>query len=102
MSGLNDLKAEIRALANPEKARVHQKFFQTHKGGYAEGDQFLGLTVPVQRKLAKKYLDLPSDDLRRLLASGIHEDRFMALEILVFQYERGDAVEQRRIFDFYL
>ena len=52
---LNQIKAELLQFVEPDKAEFYPKFFQTEKGGYGEGDQFIGVRVPYQRKIAKKY-----------------------------------------------
>ncbi|MDO8795834.1 MAG: DNA alkylation repair protein [Vicinamibacterales bacterium] len=96
------VKADLRALADPNRAAGAQSFFKTGPGEYGEGDQFLGITVPKQRKVARQYRSLPLAEVAVLLASPIHEDRFAALEILVMQYEAGDAKARTRVFRFYL
>jgi 3-methyladenine DNA glycosylase AlkD len=96
---LTDLKKELRASADPERARNSARFFKTAKGQYGQGDRFIGLTVPTMRRIAHRYIHLPLTDVAKLLASPIHEHRFAALEILVAQYERDKS---KAIFDFYL
>ena len=96
------VKADLRALADPVRAAGAASFFKTGPGQYGEGDRFLGLMVPAQRKVAKAFRSLPLPEVAVLLASPIHEDRFAALEILVMQYEGGDATARERIFRFYL
>lgn len=96
---LYDLKKELRASADPERARNLAWFFKTGKGQYGYGDRFIGLTVPTVRRIAHRYVHLPLTDVATLLASPIHEHRFAALEILVAQYEREKS---KAIFDFYL
>jgi 3-methyladenine DNA glycosylase AlkD len=96
---LTDLKKELAAAADPERARNLAWFFKTGKGQYGHGDRFIGLTVPVARRIAHRYIHLPLTDVAKLLASPIHEHRFVALEILVAQYERGN---QQAVFKFYL
>lgn len=100
---LEDLQTELAALADPERAKSLASFFKTGKGEYGEGDQFLGIRVPLQRKLAHRYVDLSLVDVARLLKSPIHEHRFTAAEILVAQYEKatGEAIAEK-IFKFYL
>ncbi|MGE3579638.1 MAG: DNA alkylation repair protein, partial [Vicinamibacterales bacterium] len=84
----------LREQADPIRAAGAARFFKTGPGEYGEGDRFLGLTVPAQRRVARAYRDLPLTEVARLLASPVHEDRFTALEILVMQYERGDAASR--------
>lgn len=93
-----ELKKELAAAADPERARGSAWFFKTGKGQYGHGDRFLGITVPVQRRIAHRYTHVPLADVEKLLASPIHEHRFVALEILVARYEQGDI----EVFDFYL
>src|SRR5271169_2366256 len=84
------LELELIGAGDPKRAASSKRFFKTGKGQYGEGDRFLGITVPVQRKIAQRYRALPLDDIARLLSSPIHEFRLTALEILVAQYRRGD------------
>lgn len=97
-----ELEKNLAALADPRRAAAHTWFFKTGKGQYGEGDRFLGIRVPVLRKLAKHYRLLRLRDVDRLLSSGLHEYRFVALEILVDRYEKGGPPDQQEIFDFYL
>lgn len=92
----------LRQLADPERARNSAWFFQTGPGQYGEGDRFLGIRVPAQRKVARQFRDLPLHEVSQLLESPVHEDRFTALEILVAQYEAGGAAQRERVFQFYL
>jgi 3-methyladenine DNA glycosylase AlkD len=96
------VERELAAAADRKRAGGLAWFFKTGKGEYGEGDRFLGITVPVQRQIALRHLELPLDDIAGLLASRIHEHRFTALEILVAQYARADKRQRARIFDFYL
>jgi len=98
-----DISLEIKSLADKEKALILQKFFKTGKGQYGEGDIFLGLTVPQQRIIAKKYVALDFKSLERLLKNKIHEFRLIALLILVQKYQSsGDLKEKGKIINFYL
>jgi 3-methyladenine DNA glycosylase AlkD len=96
------LKRDLASVADSERARSSAWFFKTGKGEYAEGDRFLGIPVPLQRKIALRYRTLSLRDLAHLLASPIHEHRFAALEILVAQYEAGSEAQREKIFDFFL
>jgi len=101
-SSATRVKEDLAALADPERAQGLAWFFKTGKGQYGEGDRFLGITVPLQRKVASKHGDLALNDIARLLKSGIHEHRSVALAILVIQFKRADEETRQRIFDFYL
>lgn len=96
------LRKEIKSVSNPEKAKFLQRFFKTGKGEYAEGDIFLGIVVPVQRQIAKKYKTLSFDDLQRLITSKYHEERLIALLILVERFKKADEKEKEEIVKFYL
>jgi 3-methyladenine DNA glycosylase AlkD len=96
------VERELAALADPKRAKGLAWFFKTGKGEYGEGDRFLGITVPEQRKIALRNVELPLDAVARLLESPIHEHRFTALEILVAKYARADQANRSRIFAFYL
>jgi 3-methyladenine DNA glycosylase AlkD len=98
---LTEIKKEIKKNANPQKAILLQRFFKTGPGEYGEGDKFLGIMVPVQRSIAKKYKELSLKDIRELLNSNIHEERLIALLILVEQYKKGDEQKKEDIFTFY-
>ncbi len=99
---LNQLKKDLKKLANPEKAKILQRFFKTGKGEYGEGDVFLGITVPEQRKIAKKYSELPLKETQKLLSGKIHEHRLTALLILVIKYKKSDDTDKKRISHFYI
>lgn len=99
---LNHLKRDLAQLADSDRARNLSWFFKTGKGQYGEGDIFLGIKVPSQRKVAKKYVDMPLSDLQELLLSRIHEHRLTALLILVLKYQKADNLGKDEIFNFYL
>ena len=98
---LNELRIEIKKNANPEKAIVLQRFFKTGPGQYGEGDIFYGIMVPVQRSLAKRYIDLSMNEIQKLLDSPVHEERLIGLMILVELVRKGDAKTKEIIFNFY-
>jgi len=98
---LNKIKKEIKKNASPQKAALLQRFFKTGPGEYGEGDKFLGIMVPVQRSIAKKYKELSIKDLKELLYSDKHEERLISLLILVEQFKRGDERLKEDIFTFY-
>jgi 3-methyladenine DNA glycosylase AlkD len=99
---LDEIREKLRAVATPERAVGAQRFFKTGPGEYGEGDKFLGVTVPDLRRFTREFAQLPLRDTRTLLASEWHEERVLALLILVRQYERGDPPARDAIYDAYL
>ena len=99
---LKELRKEIKTLSSPEVSKTMQWFFKTGKGDYGEGDVFVGLKVPTQRKLAREFKDLALLELKVLLNSPVHEERLISLFILVDRYGKGKEKEKAEIFSFYL
>jgi len=102
MTTLQAIKKELQVLADPQTAQHSQRFFKTGKGEYGEGDIFLGIRVPVIRQLAKKHQQLPLDKIKSLLQSKFHEQRLLALIMLVNLYKKSDDCTQQKIFDTYI
>lgn len=96
------LRGRLRTLADPAKAATCRSFFKTGPGDYAEHDIFLGVPVPALRRLAKESAHIPFPHLRRLLASRIHEERMLAVLILLRKHLRGNPAEKERVTRFYL
>ncbi|MBU0708013.1 DNA alkylation repair protein [Patescibacteria group bacterium] len=102
MTLLKQVEKDLKKLANPQQVKILQRFFKTGPGEYGEGDIFLGIKVPVQRQVAKKYKVLSLADTIKLLQSKIHEHRMTALFILIFKYQEGDELGKKKIVDLYL
>jgi 3-methyladenine DNA glycosylase AlkD len=102
MPSVIQLRAALQRHASPAKAKTLAAFFKTGPGQYTQGDQFLGITVPVQRVLARPFSALPLKDIAALLQSPIHEERLIALIILVGKFERAQGGARERIAHFYL
>jgi len=99
---LNKIKDELQRLGNPAQAQVLQRFFKTGKGEYGEGDVFRGIKIPVLRKLAKKYQDMTCAEVEKLLTSKFHEDRMLALLLMVGNYSKTDDAGKKQIYTMYL
>lgn len=97
-----DVRKALRKYADKEKAKVLRGFFKTKPGEYGEGDIFLGVTVPLVRNIVKQFKDLPLRDLKKLLHSNIHEERLLALLILVEQFNQADINAKEKIYKTYL
>ena len=96
------VRRDIRAVGSPERAKHSLRFFRTGPGEYGEGDKFLGLTVPEMRAIAKRYRDLGHDEVLELLQSEWHEERLVALLLLVDGYRHGDDSRRKKIHRAYL
>ncbi len=99
---LSSLKKDLRKYVNKEKALFYPRFFKSGKGEYAEGDWFIGVTVPLSRKVAKKYKDLSFEDLNMLLQSPIHEERLVSLLILIHKFNNVNQKEKEKLYNYYL
>jgi 3-methyladenine DNA glycosylase AlkD len=97
-----DLIKELRSLGTPARAEAGARYFKTGKGQYGYGDIFLGVTVPHQRTLAKKFFALPLPELKKLLEHKAHECRLTALFILVNKYKKASLKDRQKIARFYL
>jgi 3-methyladenine DNA glycosylase AlkD len=96
------VRQATRASADPDRAANLQRFFKTGPGEYGEGDCFLGLNVPAVRGLVRRFESLSLAGIRSLLRSRYHEERLLALLLLVRRYRRGDAAARDAVFDLYL
>jgi 3-methyladenine DNA glycosylase AlkD len=99
---LDQIKKELKKYASREKADVLRRFFKTGPGEYGEGDVFLGVKVPETRAVAKNHKNLPLKDTIRLLRSMIHEERLLALLILVNKFENSGIGTRKDIYTAYL
>lgn len=96
-----DAILRLHNASNPDKAIILSRFFKTGKGEYAEGDIFLGLTVPISRKISKEYYLLDIFEIEKLLHSKFHEARLVALLILIARFEKNEN-EREKIYELYL
>lgn len=96
------IETELRHLATDEKRIVLQRFFKTAPGQYGEGDRFLGVTVPLTRIVAKKYLAMPLNEIIELLQSEWHEVRLCALLMMCERFKKGDSATRKDIFNYYI
>ncbi len=96
------IQKRLLKIGNKKIAKVQQKYFKTGPGEYGEGDVFIGVRVPELRKLVKEYQGIPIKKVKKLLKSTIHEERLLALLILVRKYSTGNVTEKEKIYEFYL
>ncbi len=99
---LNDLRKDLRKYGNKKRGELLKNFFKTGPGEYGEGDVFMGVRVPSARRVAKRYRDLPITEIGRLLRSSLHEERLVALLILIHRFSKGTPLEKEEIYNLYL
>lgn len=92
----------LHTFASKKKARTLQSFFKTGPGQYGEGDIFIGARVPEVRSVAGEFSDLKQSEITKLLHSKVHEERLLALLILVEQFSDSSPDKQRSIYEYYL
>jgi 3-methyladenine DNA glycosylase AlkD len=96
------IQKALRDLSDPEQAAHLSRFFKTGRGQYGEGDVFLGIRVPVLRRVAHSYPTLNDDGIRSLLNSKYHEERMVALLIMVHRFQRVGEDERSALFNLFL
>lgn len=99
MNTITDIRLRLQAATKPT-TEGQAMFFKTGEGDYAAHDQFMGVTVPQIRRIAKGFYDLSFEQLEQLLYSSFNEERLLALIILVKRFESTDA--KACVYDFYL
>ncbi len=93
---------ELTELGNPEIAEHAYGFFKAFEGGYGEGDKFLGIRVPPQRKIARANRSMPLNEVKMLLQNEYHEVRLTALYLLVYRIEKADKEELKAVYNLYM
>jgi len=97
------IREELAAVASRDDSKFLSGFFKTGPGQYGEGDVFIGVRVPDTRAIARRYRDLPLEEVYELLESEIHEHRLAGLVVLTERYKRAKTDRLRQeLFDFYL
>lgn len=97
-----DVRVKLRALGNPERAEASKRYFKTGPGQYGEGDIFYGNRAAEVRGLAREYQSIAEEELLKLLRSPYHEERAVALLILVRRFPKADALARRHLYEMYL
>lgn len=99
---LKNLLKDLKYAGNKDKAGLLKRYFKTDKGEYGEGDIFLGINVPKQREICRRYIGMPLTDIQKLLDSKIHEHRLCGLFILIDKYNKSNEKDRINIVNFYL
>ncbi len=95
---------ELETHRSPEEREKYRRYFKTGEGEYGEGDVFIGVRMGKVFALAKEFIDMPPEEIEKLLESPVHEARAGALSIMDKQGRSNKTPESRRkeLFDLYL
>lgn len=99
-----DVQQALGQYASDADAAFLQRFFKTDEDGYGAGDQFLGIRVPITRRICREFKDLSLKEIEKLLESPMHEHRLAAVIIMVMQAKskRTDSSRKKALYDLYL
>ncbi len=98
-----DIVKDLKSVSDERRARIFYSFFDTKKGGYGEGDEFLGLTNPIVRGVVKKYKGkITFTDIENMLKNPYHEVRLTALLFMVEMFNKANDVEKEKLVKLYL
>lgn len=98
--GAQQFIERLQAQCSPEEARKYQRYFK-HS---AADDRFIGVRMGQVFALAKEFIDMPPDEIEKLLESPIHEARAGAMSIMDKDTRRKKTPADRRraLYDLYL
>lgn len=96
------VKDALQQHASADDAMFLQRYFKTGEGQYGVGDIFIGVRVPLTRRVCKEFRELPLGEVQILLSSRVHEHRLAAVLLLVDQYNRADQAGKRKIYELYM
>jgi len=95
---------KLKAYRSAEELKKIQRYFKFGEGEYAEGDEFIGVRMGQVFALAKEFIEMPLNEIEKLLESPIHEARAGGLSIMGKQARSKKTSEERRkeLFDLYM
>ena len=96
------ISERLREMAEPDRAAKHQRFFKTGEGEYGEGDKFIGVRVPLIRKLLREFQGISLEETKTLLFSQWHEERLFALLMMCDSFRRGDDKRKEDIYNLFM
>jgi len=96
-----EIRRKLAARAEPSRVPAVSRFFKTGAGEYGEGDVFIGVRVPALREVCRECRGAGLPEIRPLLRSAVHEERALALLLLVDEFHRADETGRRRAYEFY-
>jgi hypothetical protein len=94
----------LKAHRSPDELKKIQRYFKSGEGEYGEGDKFIGVRMGQVFALAKEFIEMPPDEIEKLLESPIHEVRVGAVSIMDWQarHKKTPAARRKELFDLYM
>jgi 3-methyladenine DNA glycosylase AlkD len=96
-----EIRRRLMAHADPGSVPILQSLFKTGAGQYGEGDVFVGVRVAAMRDVCRDCRGVGLGAIRTLVRSRVHEERLLALMLLVDAFKHGDQSSRRDVYDFY-
>jgi 3-methyladenine DNA glycosylase AlkD len=95
---------QLQTYASPESAEGYLRYFKTGAGEYGEGDVFVGVRMGQVFELAKEFIEMPPNEIEKLLESPIHEVRAGACSIMgkSAAHKKTSATRKKELYDLYL
>jgi len=102
--GAEQFVKRLEALAGPVELEKVKHYLKAGEGEYADDHVFLGVRMGDIFALAKEFIDMPPNEIDKLLDSPIHDLRVGALSIMGKQFARKTTTESRRkeLYELYL
>jgi 3-methyladenine DNA glycosylase AlkD len=96
------IRQRLKQHADPPSVAILQGFFKTGPGEYGEGDIFIGVRLPAMRAICRECRGATLEAVKPMLRSPVHEERALALLMLVDAFERAGERDRRQIYELYL
>jgi 3-methyladenine DNA glycosylase AlkD len=95
---------KLKKLSSAAELKKIQRYFKSGEGQYGEGDVFIGVRMGQVFALAKEFIEMPLEEIEKLLDDPIHEMRAGAVSIMDKQARNKKTPESRRkeLYDLYL
>src|SRR5580765_2770625 len=87
---------KLKTLSSAAELKKIQRYFKSGEGQYGEGDVFIGVRMGQVFALAKEFIEMPPEEIEKLLDDPIHEMRAGAVSIMDKQARNKKTPESRR------
>ncbi|HEV8270018.1 MAG TPA: DNA alkylation repair protein [Chitinophagaceae bacterium] len=92
--------AQLKAHQSDAELKKIQRYFKSGEGEYGHGDKFMGVKMGTLFALAKEFVEMPIEEIEKLLESPVHEARAGAVSIMD-KASRNKKISKERLKDFF-